>query len=244
MIKDAPIIFLNYGYIDLSPEAPPVKLQAPDEANRLCIQLYHYLAHPIDLAGLDVMEVSCGHGGGASYIKRYLQPKSMVGVDLNPNAVEFCRRHHALQGLSFVQGNAEALQFDENSFDTILNVEASHCYGDMAQFLKQVVRLLRPGGHFLFADFRYRSEQEILATQLRQSGLEMVKTENITPNVLKAMEANDEEKLTLIRQYAPKILHKWLKQFAAVKGSSIFNAFQSGEMVYLSYTLRKKEARV
>jgi hypothetical protein len=68
-----------------------------------------------------------------------------------------------------------------------------------------------------------------------------VKAENITPNVLKAMEANDAEKLGLIRQYAPKILHSWLKQFAAVKGSTIFNAFQSGEMVYLSYILQKRK---
>ena len=239
LIKDSPLTFLNYGYIDLRPEAQPIKLQAVDEPNRLYIQLYHHVAGAIDLTGLTVMEVSCGHGGGASYIKRYLNPKSYLGVDRNPQAIEFCRHHYSLEELSFAQGDAEALQFDDQTFDAIINVEASHCYGDMAQFVREVARLLRPGGYFLYADFRSTAEQEDLRRQLAQSGLEVVKKENITPDILKAMEANNQQKLELIKQVVPRILHKFVKQFAAVKGTYIFEAFKSGDMVYLSYALRK-----
>jgi ubiquinone/menaquinone biosynthesis C-methylase UbiE len=215
-------------------------LQEADEPDRLYIQLYHHLAQPVDLNGLEVMEVSCGHGGGASYIKRYLQPKSMLGVDLNPRAIDFCRRHHKVKGLSFLQANAESLRFEDQTFDAILNLEASHCYGDMAQFLNQVVRLLRPGGYFLFADFRSHAGQPLLHRQLEQSGLDIIKAENITPNVLKALGLASAERVTLIRQFAPRLLQRWFKRFAAVKGSNIYNAFQSGEMVYWSYVLRKE----
>ena len=213
-------------------------MQEADEPDRLYIQLYHHLAQAVDLTGLEVMEVSCGHGGGASYIKRYLQPKSMLGVDLNPRAIDFCRRHHKAKDLTFLQANAESLHFEDQAFDAILNLEASHCYGDMARFLKGVVRLLRPGGYFLFADFRAHADQALLQVQLEQSGLEIVKAENITPNVLKALELASEERVALIRQFAPGLLQSWFKRFAAVKGSSIFNAFQAGEMVYFSYVLR------
>ncbi len=239
-IKDTPIIFLNYGYVDLNPAAPPLKLQEVDEPNRLCLQLYHHLAQTIDLTDLEVMEVSCGHGGGAAYLARYLQPKSMLGVDLNAKAIDFCRRHHhPIKNLAFVRGNAETLQFDNDTFDVIINVEASHCYGDMAQFLGHVARILRPGGYFLFTDFRTRPDDERLRAQLVQSGLEIRRAETITLNVLRAMELASEEKLALIRQFAPRILHKLLKQFSGVKGSTIFKGFQSGEMVYVSYTLQK-----
>ena len=185
------------------------------------------------------MEVSCGHGGGAGYVTRYLHPKRMVGVDQNPKAIEFCRRHHSVEGLSFVQGDAEALQFDDHSIDAVINVEASHCYGDMAQFLREVFRLLRPGGYFLFADFRPQTGKEVLLAQLAQSGLDIIKQADITENVLKALAANDHEKSTLIQQVVPKILRVPFKQFAGVKGSKIYRAFEAGNMVYLSYVLRK-----
>jgi ubiquinone/menaquinone biosynthesis C-methylase UbiE len=187
------------------------------------------------------MEVSCGHGGGASYVARYLQPKTMLGVDRNPNAIEFCRNYHAVRDLSFVQGDAEALQFDDHSFDAIINVEASHCYGNMTRFLTEVTRLLRPGGYFLFADFRTQAGYTLLGTQLLHSGLEVVKKEEITPNVLRAMEVDDQAKLQLIQQLVPGLLHTPFAQFAGVKGSSIYNGFESGKMVYFSYVLRQPQ---
>ena len=239
LIKDSPLTFLNYGYAELDAQAKPIELLPADEPNRLFIQLYHHVASPINLTGLTVMEVSCGHGGGASYIARYLTPASMLGVDRNANAVDFCRQQRSVKKLSFAQGDAEALKFDNSSFDAIINVEASHCYGNMEQFLKEIARLLKPGGYFLSADFRSKSGQSLLHKQLVQSGLGIVKEENITANVLKAMDANDKEKLELINQLVPGVLHKPFKQFAGVKGSNIYKAFSSGTMVYISYALQK-----
>ena len=90
--------FMNYGY------APVVKshalaLDASDEPDRYCIQLYHFVASSIDLKGIQVLEVGSGRGGGASYIKRYLGPAAVTGVDFSANAVEFCRQQHQVDGL-------------------------------------------------------------------------------------------------------------------------------------------------
>ena len=76
------------------------------------IQLYHSTATRAgELAGKRVLEVGCGHGGGASYLTRTLGPASYVGLDLNSAGIEFCRRRHQVPGLEFVQGNAENLPF-------------------------------------------------------------------------------------------------------------------------------------
>jgi len=91
--------FMNYGYApDDEVETPT--LEADDEINRYCIQLYHHVANAINLKGLKVLEVGSGRGGGANYIKRYLNPAQMVGVDFSDKAVDLCREHYCVEGLS------------------------------------------------------------------------------------------------------------------------------------------------
>ena len=109
----------------------------------------------MDLRGKEVLEVSCGHGGGASWITRTMQPAKYTGLDLNPAGIRFCQQRHKVDGLSFVQGDAQKLPFPDNSLDAVINVEASHCYPDFPGFLVEVARVLRPGGHFLYTDFRF-----------------------------------------------------------------------------------------
>jgi hypothetical protein len=69
--------FMNYGYAPATVDAvgtPP--LRSSDERDRLCIQLYLHAIDHSDMRGKDVLEVGSGRGGGASYISRYLQPRS------------------------------------------------------------------------------------------------------------------------------------------------------------------------
>ena len=63
-----------------------------------------------------------------------------------------------MPGLTFVQGDAQKLPFSAQSLDAVINVEASHCYPNFPGFLAEVARVLRPGGHFLYADFRFRPD--------------------------------------------------------------------------------------
>ncbi|HJS19529.1 MAG TPA: hypothetical protein VJ785_12340 [Anaerolineales bacterium] len=71
-IGNDPVTFLNYGY--WPPEGETLSLQTEDESNRPAIQLYHHVASGAYLMDKDVLEVSCGHGGGASFVKRYHLP--------------------------------------------------------------------------------------------------------------------------------------------------------------------------
>jgi SAM-dependent methyltransferase len=101
-------------------------LDAFDEHNRYSIQLYHRTTTQVDLSGKEVLEVSCGHGGGASYLVRTFRPASYTGLDLNTAGIAFCQTEHNLPGLDFVHGNAEDLPFADQSFDALINIEVSH----------------------------------------------------------------------------------------------------------------------
>src|SRR6478735_9448253 len=93
------VVFLNIGYEEDPPMALP--LAECDERNRFYIQLYHRIAAQAELRDKRVLEVGCGHGGGASYLTRALHPASYTGLDLNPAGIDFCRKRHNLAGLEF-----------------------------------------------------------------------------------------------------------------------------------------------
>jgi SAM-dependent methyltransferase len=231
------VLFLNYAY----EEEPPMEIPlAPaDEPNRACIQLYHHVATQVPLRGKNVLEVSCGHGGGASYLARTIQTKSYTALDLNPAGIRFCQQRHHVDGLNFVQGDAENLPFEANTFDTVINVEASHCYPNFPRFLTEVARVLRPGGHFLYADFRFRERWVEWENALAAAPLKILHTRNINAEVLRGMNLNSVHSQNLVAQHLPKILHSLGRDFAGVKGSRVHNALNNGELSYRSYCLQK-----
>jgi ubiquinone/menaquinone biosynthesis C-methylase UbiE len=182
------LVFLNLGYEEDPPMALP--LEASDEPDRYFIQLYHCTATQADLKGKKVLEVSCGHGGGASYLVRTLDPASYTGLDLNRAGIDFCRKRHQLPGLDFVQGNAENLPFADQSFDAVINVEAAPYYPRFPRFLAEVARVLRPEGHFLYADLRPRDRIAKWEEELGDAPMRLISERVIGEQVARGLEKN------------------------------------------------------
>ena len=59
------------------------------------------------------------------------------------------------------------MRFADNSFDILINVESSLYYPRVESFLREVVRVLKPSGYFLYADIRFVEEIEIWKKQLQ-----------------------------------------------------------------------------
>jgi SAM-dependent methyltransferase len=239
-LRQEDVLFLNYAF----EEEPPMRipLRSEDEPNRACIQLYHHVAAQVPFAGREVLEVSCGHGGGAAYLTRTFQPQLYTALDLNPTGINFCRQRHREDRLSFVQGDAGKLPFAASAFDTVINVEASHCYPDFPRFLTEVGRVLRPGGYFIYADFRFRDGIDEWEKALAAAPLKTVRTRNITAEVLRGMKCNSARSLGLIQRHLPAILHSLGRDFAGVTGSRTYEALSCGELSYRSYCFQKPGA--
>ena len=109
----------------------------------------------------------------------------------------------------------------------------------MPRFLAEVNRVLRKGGHFLFADLRPAKDQEQLDQQLSDSEMTVLEKENITPNVVEALRRDSERKMALIEQSISKRLVSTFRRFAAIEGSDVFEGFTDGTIVYHRYVLRK-----
>lgn len=234
--KKAEVVFMNYGFADDDQKMP---LDAKDEPNRFPIQLYHQLVKPHDLQNKDILEIGCGRGGGLAFLTKLLNPSSATGIDLDPTAVEFCNKHWSKPGLKFIQGNAQNVPLPDNSFDVIINVESSHRYEDLGQFLSEVKRLLRPGGVFLLTDFRGKNKMPALLEHFGGSGLEVISEDNVTPQVVKALELDDHRRRHLVRTLVPRFMHWIALDFAGAKGSPTYRRFAKGEWVYFNYQLKK-----
>jgi len=241
--RDRQWTFMNYGHRPARGTAA-LTLTPEEEPDRSCIELYHLVASAVDLTGREVLEVGSGRGGGASFVARNLRPSRVVGVDVSPQAVAFCRARHAAPGLSFEVGNAEQLGFAAASFDAILNVESSHCYGDMGAFIREVRRVLRPNGHFLYADFRSHGELDAWRAGLLAAGFRLILERDITPGVVAALDADDERKRDLIQARVARPLIRAFRQFAALRGTLLYDKLREGTVVYRAFVLQNAAATV
>ena len=200
-------LFMNYGYADRGGKTDDLALEPGAEPHRPFIRMYaHTLGQAGPVAGLDVLEVGCGRGGGSAWIARTQGARSVTGVDLSSRAIALCQRLQCAPHLSFRQGDAEKLPFPDSSFDVVLNVESCHHYPSLSTFFSEVERVLRPGGSFCVATYWDPPGLERFDRALRDTSLESLRTADITPRVMDSLRATDAMKTTLIRRHAPWLL--------------------------------------
>jgi len=234
---DNEILFMNYGYDDSTLK---VALDQEDEPNRYSIQLYHRLASAVDLKNKDIVEVGCGRGGGLAYIAKTFSPSRALGIDLENRAVKFANKYHnSNNGLSFKQGNAQNMPVESNAYDVVLNVESSHRYLDMNQFLSEVSRVLKHDGYFLYTDFRLPEEIPALKESLNALNLTLIEEQRINDHVVASLNRDTERRKNLIEKLMPRFFHKTALNFAGVVNSVTYKQILSGELVYFVYIFQK-----
>jgi len=99
-----------------------------------------------DFAGQRLLEVGCGMGTDLLQFAR--GGADVTGVDLTPRSVETSRHHLGLYGQSgdFALTDAEKLPFADKSFDVVYSNGVLHHTPDTAGAVREVHRVLRPGG--------------------------------------------------------------------------------------------------
>ncbi len=223
--------YMNYGYAVL-------EKNAGDDLNTLSENLYNHLFNKAALGGKDILEVGCGRGGGCQLVLKH-NPKSVTGLDFSKNVIQFCQKYIKDAKLSFVQGNAESLQFPNESFDIIVNLESSHCYGNRIAFFNEVYDKLKPGGFFLYADFMGTVHFPKRPKQLVECGFQVTSCDDITSNVLHAMDLSAPFKSAIINKKVPKLFRKPIHDFAGLPGSDIYKNFSNNQTTYFAIVCQK-----
>lgn len=104
----------------------------------------------VDWAGKDVLDLGCAGG----FMAEALATKGarVTGIDPASEAVEAARARAASigQNIRYDTGVGEALPYPEASFDIVVCVDVLEHVNDLAQVTREIARVLRPGGIFLY----------------------------------------------------------------------------------------------
>lgn len=111
----------------------------------------------LDLAGDEkILDIGCGGGINLSRFLKKVPRDHVTGIDLSPDCVNysFVRNRDAIaEGrCSVYEGSAELLPFGANHFDIITAFETIYFWPDLPSTLKEIKRVLKPGGTFLIVN--------------------------------------------------------------------------------------------
>jgi ubiquinone/menaquinone biosynthesis C-methylase UbiE len=182
-------------------------------------------------AGLDVLDV--GSGQGIDLVRYARAGANVTGVDLTPRHVELARGHLAALELpgTVVEGDAERLPFGDDSFDRVSSNGVLHHTPDIAAALREIRRVLRPGGEARIIVYNKASLHYWL-NQVVYSGLlqRRLFTEGSMEAVLRHVEySSSGEGNPLVRVYTPRQTRRLLSEAGFSAVTSRVRHFHAGD---------------
>jgi ubiquinone/menaquinone biosynthesis C-methylase UbiE len=106
--------------------------------------------------GQRVLDCGCGFGGTIAHLNDRFQNLDLVGLNIDDRQLAIARANVQAQNsnrVSFVQGDACELPFEDGSFDRVLAVECIFHFPSRERFFQEARRVLKPGGVLALCDF-------------------------------------------------------------------------------------------
>lgn len=100
-----------------------------------------------------VLDVGCGTGKLLRHARAYWPDAHLLGVDPAPGMIAMAQR--LTPNATFLTGTAEALPLPDASVDLALSTISFHHWQDQVAGLREIARVLRPGGYFLLVDMSF-----------------------------------------------------------------------------------------
>ncbi len=134
--------YLNLGYW--------AETQDYDDA---CDALAEQLGLAVGMGPGDrVLDVGFGFGDQDDYWLRRFQPARVIGLNITPLHVETARQRFPDPRLDFRLGSATAMELPDASVDRVTALECAFHFVSREDFLREALRVLRPGGTLALAD--------------------------------------------------------------------------------------------
>ncbi len=157
----------------------------------------------------EVLEIGFGTGLNLSYYPEHLH--KLIAIDANPgvNALAQKRLQASSITVDYRVLNGENLPMADKTFDSVVSTWTLCSIANVEQALKEIYRVLKPGGRFFFVEHGLSNEPQIQVWQNRLTPLQKVIADgcHFNRNIRQLIE-NQFNTLTLEEFYAdsmPKI---------------------------------------
>lgn len=128
---------------------------------------YHYHIPPLlerlatEYPGGKLLEIGCSMG--TDLLQSARNGLQVTGIDLTEAGIDLARRRFDLYGHSadLRIGNAEQLEFDDDTFDIVYSFGVLHHTVDTQQAINEVHRVLKPGGKAAIMLYHSRSLNQV-----------------------------------------------------------------------------------
>lgn len=149
---------------------------------RLTRRLYQRVVADVSqiLSEGEVLDAGTGPGTLVRELARRQPRMQVYGIDLSEDMIRLARAHAKQEQLEervhFATGDVAHLPYPDNFFDVIVSTISMHHWYELEQPLRDLYRVLRPGGRLWIYDFRFIKVQEVekalASTPFAGSGLE------------------------------------------------------------------------
>lgn len=175
-----------------------------------------WMADALSYAGarsMDVLDVGCGQG--IDVVNYALNGANAVGIDLTPRHVELARAHLDAMGLpgEVVEGDAEALPFPDGSFDRVSSNGVLHHTPGIDAALREINRVLRPGGEATVILYNRRSAHYWIEQVLHEGLMrrKLLRERSMERVLSSGVERSSIDARPLVRVYSPRQVRRMLR---------------------------------
>lgn len=129
------------------------------EKGALSMHLKRYEFASAFCKGRVVLDAACGAGYGTSYLAGVA--KSAVGLDIDPDAINYASGRNKRDNARFMQMDiSKEIRFPDKYFDVICSFETIEHLPDADRYLREIKRALKDGGvYFLSTPFVKNTDQ-------------------------------------------------------------------------------------
>ena len=170
-------------------------------------------------AGKRLLEVGCGMG--TDLLQFASGGAKVTGVDLTPRSVQTSRHHLELCGQTgdFALNDAERLPFADESFDVVYSNGVLHHTPDTAGAVREIHRVLRPGG-LARVMLYYRHSWNYWVEITLHRGLlrgQLLRGKTAADIMSRYVEVNEGEGRPLVKVYSRRQARELFSMFTEVK---------------------------
>jgi ubiquinone/menaquinone biosynthesis C-methylase UbiE len=118
-----------------------------------------------------ILDVGCGGGKTVSKLAAMASAGTVQGVDYSEGSVAESRSYNAgviaAKRVDIVKGSVSQLPFAENTFDLVTAIETQYYWPNLADDMREILRVLKPGGKLVVIAECYKgSRKDFIAGQL------------------------------------------------------------------------------